>query len=143
MQRILICISNPTTQARLQQLIQAHSEYMLCGLSTDGIDALGMVLTQKPDLVLVDLDLDGVNGLQVTRTLARYAPQVSIVALTNARTTQFADIALDLGARACIPRDAQGNRLLRVLAQVHPTDRTDDAEPQESRTIDRLVNATA
>jgi len=94
------------------------SEFRIVGEASNGQQAIQIVDNTDPDLVLIEFDLPGVNGLEVARVIKRTHPHVGIMLLSASMDGQQVVKAIRAGVAAYVPRNVSPERLLRTLHQV-------------------------
>ena len=104
--RVLIADDHVVVRRGLEQLIDAEDDMQVIGTAADGAEAHASVLSLGPDVVLMDLSMPGVDGIEATRRIVADAPDVHVVVLTSfVDQTRILD-ALSAGAVGYILKDA-------------------------------------
>ena len=94
----------------------------------NGIAALAMIEKHQPDMVLTDLHMDGMNGLQLVEAIKNEYPYIPVILMTADGSEDIAAQALQKGAASYLPKRFLAQNLERILQQVHVTAR--DAQIQ-------------
>ena len=81
--QVLIVDDHALFRRTVQFLIESRLEYRVCGEAGDGIEAVEKVRQLRPDLVLMDINMPRMNGLEATRIIRRDSPDCNIVILTQ------------------------------------------------------------
>ena len=81
--RVLICDDQDVVCEGLRAILKSATGIEVVGLVHDGAQALDLIPQAKPDLVLMDLKMPGMNGIQATRLLRERHPQVRVLVLTT------------------------------------------------------------
>jgi CheY-like chemotaxis protein len=102
-------------EAMLVLLPQLGLEPVACAL--DGAEAIAVVKEHAPDVVLVDLDMPRVNGVEAIKEISRTSPKPAIFAVTGSVEPQDAADAVAAGAAACISKRDVRKRLEELLGQ--------------------------
>ncbi len=76
----------------------------MCGEAVDGLNAIDMALLLKPDVVLLDLSMPGMNGFEVARELKRIAPSIPLLMFTSFKTPRLEMEALAAGCNAVVSK---------------------------------------
>ena len=97
--RILLADDHEIVRRGLCALLEKHEGWEVCGEAADGREALEMAKRLKPDVVIVDIGMLNLNGLDTTRQLLQHDPQFKIIVLTITDSDQVIREALDAGAR--------------------------------------------
>jgi NarL family two-component system response regulator YdfI len=94
-------------------------EFEIVGVAESGAQVLPVALQTKPDLVLLDLSMPGIDGLRCIQLLRERMPSVKIVVLSGIDSDQMAEEALRLGASAFISKRVDPQELPKALAAAH------------------------
>jgi DNA-binding NarL/FixJ family response regulator len=81
--RIVICDDQAVVREGLEMILNADYEIEVVGLAEDGLRAIELAKEKKPDLVLMDLNMPGMNGIQATREITKHLPEVKVLVLTT------------------------------------------------------------
>ena len=88
------------------------------GAAADGEEALALVAAERPDVVLMDLRMPRLDGIQATRRLAQTHPHVGVVALTTYADDETVVQALQAGARGYLTKDAGAEQIQSAVERV-------------------------
>ena len=102
----------------LRLLIEGQPGYTVVGETSDGLQVADLVTRFKPDVLVVDLVMPGLGGLDVAREVARRAPRTRVVILSMHSSDAFVVQALRRGASAYVLKDSPGAELLQAIRQV-------------------------
>lgn len=111
--RVVIVDDEPLARERLRRLLSEFPGYEIVGEAGDGETALEIVDNEEPDLVLLDIRMGGVDGLQVARQLAEYDPPPAIIFTTA--YTEHALSAFDANADAYLLKPIRVEKLKEAL----------------------------
>ena len=81
--KVLICDDQALLRDSLSMLLDLERDIDVVGTAEDGAEAVELVETLSPDLVLMDLKMPGMNGIEATRRINARFPQVKVLVLTN------------------------------------------------------------
>lgn len=111
--RVLVVDDHQLVRAGLQSLLSTTEDLQVVGTAADGAAAVEVASAVRPDIVLMDLSMPNVDGVEATRRLIRAQPGVQVVVLTSfSDRTRILD-ALDAGAVGYLLKDAEPAELLR------------------------------
>src|SRR4051812_22788600 len=110
--RVLLADDHPMVRAGLRQLLDAETDMQVVGAAADGSEAVALAVERAPDVVLMDLSMPVLDGVEATRSLAVRAPAVQIVVLTSFADRERILAALDAGAAGYLLKDAEPYELL-------------------------------
>jgi two-component system nitrate/nitrite response regulator NarL len=116
--RILVADDERLFREALRALLETESGFSIVGDAADGADALKLVRRVKPDVLLLDLAMPRLPGLDALRTLAKSSPRVRTIVLTAAIRREDVVTALYLGARGVVLKDAAPEILFRSIRAV-------------------------
>jgi DNA-binding NarL/FixJ family response regulator len=99
----------------LEQLLAAAEDIDVLGTGRSGTEALALVAERGPDVVLLDLSMPGMDGIEATREILEGHPEVRVVILTSFSDRERILEALDAGAIGYLLKDAEPDELLRGI----------------------------
>jgi DNA-binding NarL/FixJ family response regulator len=102
----------------LRLLLEGQPGFTVVGETSDGLQVAELVVRLKPDVLVVDLVMPGLGGLDVAREVARRAPRTRIVMLSMHSSDAFVVQALRSGASAYVLKDSPGAELVQAIRQV-------------------------
>ena len=117
--RILIAEDQRIVREGLIALLEDESEVAIIGEASGGAEAVELFARLQPDVVLMDLQMPGVDGPEATRRIRELSPDARILVLTTYATDEFIFKALRAGARGYLLKDASADELLEALRAVH------------------------
>ncbi len=113
--RVLICDDQEVVCEGLRAILKSAPGIEVVGVAHDGAQALDLVLQAKPDLVLMDLKMPGMNGIQATRLLRERHPQVRVLVLTTYDADEWVFDAIRSGAAGYLLKDAPREALIDAI----------------------------
>ena len=116
--RILLADDHSLVRRGIRSLVGVHSDWEVCGEATDGKEALEKVAQLSPDVLILDLNMPELNGLEVTRRVHTMCPQVEVLVLTVQDSEQAMKQALEAGARGYMLKSDAGDKLLTAIESV-------------------------
>lgn len=111
--RILLADDHPIARSAIRALL-ASEAFDICGEAEDGREAIDKVVELKPDLVLLDISMPVMNGIDAAREIYRLAPNTKIVFLTNHDIPIIVDATRGL-ADGFVPKSAADTQLIPTL----------------------------
>jgi DNA-binding NarL/FixJ family response regulator len=111
--RILLADDHTLFSSLLRELLEP--EYEVVGSVTDGHKLLDAAETLRPDIVLVDIGMPSLNGLDAGRRLKEANPKVKLIYLTMNNNVEYAREALRAGASAFVLKNSQTSHLLQAI----------------------------
>jgi DNA-binding NarL/FixJ family response regulator len=116
--RVLIADDHALIRRGVQAILCAFSEWQLCGEADNGNDAVRLACELKPDLVLMDVSMPGLNGIEAARRIREAQPEVKIVFLTLHDSAEIAREAFRVGAKGFLLKTEADQELVRALRVV-------------------------
>jgi DNA-binding NarL/FixJ family response regulator len=116
--RILIADDHATVRQGLKLLIDSQPDMGVVGEAADGNGVLQQAEALKPDIIVMDISMPGMNGLIATRTLKRAQPHVSIVVLTRHDDDTYLDELLRAGASGYVLKQSAPIEFLQAIRAV-------------------------
>jgi DNA-binding NarL/FixJ family response regulator len=113
--RILIVDDHAVVRRGVRSLLESQEGWEVCGEATNGRDAVEQSGRLRPDVVVMDLSLPGLNGLDATRQILKEAPGTEVLVLTMHQSEELARDVLQAGARGYLLKsDADKNLIAAV-----------------------------
>lgn len=98
MHNIFIVEDHPAIRTGYRKLINRKPDLAVCGEAASGQQALEMISDARPDIVLLDVFMPGMNGLEVLERLRAFYPSLPVLVISGNDSGSHADLALQLGA---------------------------------------------
>jgi two-component system response regulator NreC len=117
--RVLIADDHTILRDGIRSLLEDEPDMQVIGEAEDGISAVKMACQLEPDVVLMDIAMPLLNGLEATRQIKRSAPQVRVLVLTMHENEEYIRQVLASGAMGYILKDAAARDLLGAIRSVH------------------------
>jgi DNA-binding NarL/FixJ family response regulator len=111
--RVLVADDHAIVRVGLAQLLEACDDVEVVGSVTDGLEAVAAAIGRRPDVVLMDLSMPGVDGIEATRRILSVRPEIRIVMLTFHSSPDPILDAIDAGAVGYLLKDAEPDEILR------------------------------
>ena len=106
MVRILVADDNPAVRRYLRGLLEQQVDWLVCDEVSNGQEAVERVQQAKPDLIVLDFQMPGMNGLDAARRIADLSPKTPILMVTIHLSKQLSEEARKVGIRgACAKTD--------------------------------------
>jgi DNA-binding NarL/FixJ family response regulator len=116
---VMIVDDHPLVLQGLRKVLEEESDITVVGAATDGEEALEAAQRLTPDVVLLDINLPSMNGMQVARQLKADLPNVAIILLTAYHDENQIFHAIRAGASAYYPKEVTVDKLLSAIRQVN------------------------
>jgi len=116
--RIVIAEDHTILREGLRALLSSHPNLEIVGEARDGQEAIRAVEKHRPDLILIDLSMPRMNGLEALAEIKKQHPETKVVVLTVHKTEEYVLAALKRGANGYVLKDADHAELRLALDQV-------------------------
>jgi DNA-binding NarL/FixJ family response regulator len=113
--RVVVADDHAVVRAGLTQLLATFAEVELVGAAANGEEAVSLCAQRDPDVVLMDLEMPVLDGIEATRRIRAAQPGVAVVVLTSFSDRDRILRALDAGAAGYLLKDAEPADLLRAI----------------------------
>ena len=113
--RILVVDDFEPWRRYVRSMLQRHEQYVVIGEVSDGLEAVQKAEELQPDVLLLDLGLPTLNGIQAARRIRECAPNTKILFLTENSSADIVEEALRTGAQGYIFKRDAGHELLIAL----------------------------
>ena len=113
--RLLLVEDNEVFREALELLLALRSDIVVVASVSDGTAAVDAALEHKPDVVLMDYRLPGIDGVQATRAVREAAPEVAVVCLTASANLREVDALYEAGVVACLSKDQELDEIVEAI----------------------------
>jgi len=145
--RILLADDHIILRHGTRQLLEHESDMVVVGEASDGAESVELVSKLKPDIVIIDVAMPGMNGIEATKKIKEILPGTKILVLTGYDYDEYIFSLLEIGAAGYLLKDVSGDELVGAVRAVyngepvlHPTvmrklmDRCKTVNPQPKET---------
>jgi DNA-binding NarL/FixJ family response regulator len=123
--RVLIADDNEGVRHGVAAIILSQENWEVCGEAKDGVEAIQKTRDLLPDVVLLDLGMPGVTGLEAARALRREAPGVKILLMSQNDLSVVLAGAQEAGAHGCVDKSRLHMDLLPAIESLkYPAEKT-------------------
>lgn len=116
--RVLIADDHPLFRKGMRALLIAAQDIEVVGEATTGQEVIELAATLQPDVILMDLQMPGINGIEATRQILHTSPHIRILVITLFEDDASVFSALRAGARGYVLKDAKEEEMLRAIRSV-------------------------
>jgi len=116
--RIVVADDHPVVRFGVKNMLMNEPGFEVVGEAEDGDDAITQTLELEPDILLLDLAMPRLPGLEAMRAIMAKSPRVKIVMLTSTISTQQIIEALQIGARGIVLKDSVAGDLSQAMRAV-------------------------
>jgi DNA-binding NarL/FixJ family response regulator len=115
MPRVLVVDDHAVIRRGVQGILSTYPEWDLCGEADNGQDAIRLAGELAPEVVIMDVSMPGMNGLEATRIIHDVLPETKVLLLTLHSSSEFVRSAFRAGARGYVLKSDAENELVRAL----------------------------
>jgi DNA-binding NarL/FixJ family response regulator len=115
---ILIADDHPVVRRGLRMLLEIHPGWRICGEAGSGSEAIRRVMQFRPNLVLLDISMPDMNGLEATKEIHRASPQTKVLILTMHYSQEFIQAAVKAGASGYVLKSDAEADLVSAVGEV-------------------------
>ena len=115
--RILIADDHELVRQGMRAILQSEPQWVVCGEATTGLQALTMTIELKPDLIVLDVALPEMNGIEVTRQIRRAGP-VAVLIVTMHDSDQVVLEAMEAGANGLVLKAEAGRTMADAVRAI-------------------------
>ncbi|MGM0702802.1 MAG: UvrY/SirA/GacA family response regulator transcription factor [Pseudomonadota bacterium] len=116
--KVLIVDDHHLVRTSLARLLDGEDGLQVIGEAANGEEAISLSRSLKPDVVLMDLRMPGIGGLEATRKIVRSDPDIRVLALTGFMEDSFAQRLLEAGAGGFISKETQVTDMVDAVRSV-------------------------
>ena len=113
--RVLVAEDHAVVRSGLERLLATTSEIDVVGAAADGAEAVTLAAEVAPDVVLMDLSMPNMDGIEATRRILGENDAIQVVVLTSISDREKIEAALDAGAIGYLLKDAEPDEVIRGI----------------------------
>ncbi len=117
--RIVIADDHPEIRSAWSMFLRSHANIVVIGECTNGQEAIDKVRESQPDIVLMDINMKQLSGIEATRKLADEYPEVKVIGVSFHTSPVYIRKMLDAGARGYVFKYAVAEDLMKAIEEVH------------------------
>lgn len=117
--RLLVVDDHEVVRRGVRSLLSGQAEWDVCGEAVDGQDAIEKARELQPDVIVMDVSMPRLNGLEATRQLRNVLPQCEVLILSQHENSEMARQALKAGARGYVVKSSISRDLISAVAKAY------------------------
>ena len=116
--RILVADDHDVVRQGLRSLLESRTGWEVCGEASNGREAVEMSVRLKPEIVIMDIAMPTMTGLEATRQVLKASPKTQVIVLTMHESEELLREVLDAGARGYVLKTDKGRELISAVDAV-------------------------
>jgi len=112
---VLLIDDHTLFRSGIRSLLQRHSDFTVVGEAADGVEGIKRAKQLRPDVVLLDLNMPGMSGLETLQLLLQDCPDTAVIMLTVSEEAEDLTAALQAGARGYLIKNIDADYLVRAI----------------------------
>ena len=116
--RILVADDHSVVRRGVQSLLEGHPRWKVCGEAVEGADAIAKAKRLRPDVVVMDITMGPMNGLEATREILKVLPKTKVLVLTMHESEQVVREVLNAGAHGYVLKSDADRDLVDALETI-------------------------
>lgn len=112
---VLLVDDHTLFRSGIKSLLQRHSDFTVVGEASDGVEGIKRAKQLRPDVVLLDLNMPGMSGLETLQLLLQDCPDTAVILLTVSEEAEDLTAALQAGARGYLIKNIDADYLVRAI----------------------------
>ena len=133
---VMVCDDSPTVRAAVRRCLSVIPDVTAVSTAASGEELLARHPVEKPDVVLLDVQMPGMGGIEALRRLLEMDRRVTVVMLTSGESPAQVAEAVGLGAQGYLAKDASPQEIAAVLAAMASDDAPGAGLPQQRKAAD-------
>ena len=113
--RVLLVDDHSLFRSGIRSLLQRHADFLVVGEAADGVEGIKRAKQLKPDVVLLDLHMPGMSGVETLQLMHQDCPDTAIIMLTVSEESEDLALALRVGAQGYLIKNIETDYLLRSI----------------------------
>ncbi len=113
--KVIICDDQAIIRDGLEILLSLEQDIQVVGLAQDGAEAVELAARENPDLVLMDLKMPGLNGVEATRRIRAQQPSIKVLVLTTYDDDEWVFDAIRAGASGYLLKDTPRQEVIQAI----------------------------
>lgn len=115
---VILVDDHAIMRAGIRGMLEQQPDFEVVGEAADGATAVDLVRRTAPDVVVMDIGMLGMNGIEATRRITTEDPNVKVVVLSMHTDRRYVAMMLRAGASAYLPKDCAGDELVNTIRTV-------------------------
>jgi DNA-binding NarL/FixJ family response regulator len=118
MTTIVLADDHPMVRQGVRTVLESEPDWRVIGEAADGTPVLDLVAQLKPDILIVDMMMPGLNGIEVTQQIRQYVPQTKVIVFSMHADKTYVRETLGKGALGYVLKESDASELIRAVHEV-------------------------
>src|SRR6266852_7829152 len=114
---ILLVDPHPIVREGLKMILGRHEDFRVLGETGDGLEAVTLAEHLSPDVLIVEVRIPGLSGLEVTRQVRQRVPRTRVIVLSTSVNVTHVRAAMSYGAAGYLLQEVSGNELVQAVRE--------------------------
>jgi len=116
--RIILAEDHKVVREGTRRLLESQSDFEVVGEASDGVEAVDLAKKLKPEIVIMDVSMPRLNGIEATKQIKALYPNMAILVLTGYDDDEYVFALLEAGAAGYLLKESSGEELIDAIRQV-------------------------
>jgi DNA-binding NarL/FixJ family response regulator len=116
--RIIVADDHEAIRNRLREILESQRGWVVCAEAANGEEAVQKTQELHPDLIILDISMPVLNGLDAARMIRKFCPETPILIVTLHRTTQLLEEVRQIGVRGFVAKSEASESLVKAVIAV-------------------------
>jgi two-component system, NarL family, invasion response regulator UvrY len=121
--RVLLVDDHALVRTGIRHILDEAPGIEVLAEASSGEEAVDLARSEKPDVILMDVNMPGIGGLEATRKIATAAPDVKVIVVSVHSTDPYPSRMLEAGAQGYLTKDCSGEEIVTAVKRVHQGER--------------------
>jgi HlyD family type I secretion membrane fusion protein len=117
--RVLIVDDQMTVQQAVKRILDAEADMQVVGIASDGRSCIEQVEILRPDIVLIDIEMPQMNGIEATAIISHHFPDIKAIVFSIHESEQYFSQSLAVGAKGYILKNAPAHQIVNAIRSVY------------------------
>ena len=117
--RVIVADDHTVLRDGLRYLLEAQGDIKIVGMAANGQEAVDQAKLACPDVILMDISMPVMNGIEATKLICRFCANTKVVILSMHHTAEYMQRALEAGAVGYLLKDSAGAELVAAIRAIH------------------------
>jgi two-component system, NarL family, response regulator LiaR len=116
--RILLAEDHKVVREGTRRLLESQNDFEVVGEASDGIEAVDLTKKYKPEIIIMDVSMPRLNGIEATKQIKALYPNIAVLVLTGYDDDEYVFALLEAGAAGYLLKESSGEELIDAIRQV-------------------------